>query len=157
VRYLVPLGALTGIALGFLLVGRYRPLSPRLGTVLRVVTVLPLVASGTLHLLRPMLFVPLVPPPFPPQAWLIVVTGLAELLGGAGLWSPATRRTAAVCLALLMIAIFPANIYIAGQRVAGITMPGVPVRFTMQAVYLVLLLVAGWGLPTRRARPGARG
>ena len=114
---------------------------------LRLAGAAPLVASGLLHLARPALFVPLLPPPFPPQPWVIVATGLPELLGAAGLLVPQTRRLASLCLAVLMIAIFPANIHIAGQTVSGIRMPGVPVRTAMQAAYIALLLLAGWGMP----------
>ncbi len=117
---------------------------------LRLAAAVPLVGSGLLHLARPAMFVALLPPPFPRQAWLIVATGIPELLGAAGLFVPRTRKTAAVCLALLMIAITPANIYIAGQTVSGIAMPSIPVRTTMQAVYILLLLAAGWGMPQWR-------
>ncbi len=36
---------------------------------------------------------------------------MLELLGAAGLLLPATRAAAAVCLLLLMLAMFPANVY----------------------------------------------
>jgi uncharacterized membrane protein len=93
------------------------------------------------------MFVALLPPPFPRQAWLIVLTGLPELLGAAGLWLPRTRKTASVCLAVFLIAIFPANIYVAGQTVAGLPMPRIPTRLAMQAAYILLVLIAGWGVP----------
>jgi uncharacterized membrane protein len=51
-----------------------------------------------------------------------------------------------------MIVIFPANVYAAGRNVGGLHMPSVPVRLAMQIVYIVLLLMAGWGLP-KRTRP----
>ncbi len=78
---------------------------------------------------------------------MIVATGVPELLGAAGLLVPRTRRLASICLAVLMIAIFPANVHIAGQTVSGLRMPGVPVRTAMQAAYIALLLLAGWGMP----------
>ena len=46
-----------------------------------------------------------------------------------------------------MIAIFPANVYSANQNVGGLHMPSVPVRLAMQVVYVLLLLIAGWGIP----------
>ena len=51
--------------------------------------------------------------------------------------------------ALLMIAVFPANVYAANKYVGGLHMPGVPVRLAMQVVYILLLLMAGWGVPGR--------
>ena len=149
-RYAVPILTLSALTAAFFLTLRFRPLPPRVALGLRIAAAAPLVASGTLHLLRPQAYLSLIPPPFPRQSWLIVATGLPELLGAAGLFLPATRRSAALCLSLFMVAIFPANVYVAGATVHGILMPTVPVRTTMQAVYILLLLAAGWGVPTRK-------
>jgi len=81
---------------------------------------------------------------------LVILSGVAELAGAAGLFVPRTKRVASLCLALLMIAIFPANIYVAGQTVHGMYMPTVPVRLLMQMIYIVLVLAAGWGRPVLR-------
>ncbi len=151
-RYALPIAALSTLTAAFFLTRRFRPLRPRLATTLRIVAAAPLLASGALHLVRPQAYLSLIPPPFPQQAWLIVVTGLPELLGAVGLFVPQTRRTAAVCVAIFMIAILPANVYVAGRTVQGLPMPGVPVRSAMQAAYILLLLVAGWGLPVRHRR-----
>jgi uncharacterized membrane protein len=151
-RYAVPLLALTAGTGAFFLARHFRPMGGKLGASLRIAATLPLVLSGTLHLLRPAVFVTLLPPPFPQRAWLIVLTGIPELLGAAGLGVPRTRKTASVCLAVFMIAIFPANIYVAGQTVGGLPMPQVSVRLAMQAVYIALLLIVGWGIPLVRAK-----
>ena len=58
-------------------------------------------------------------------------------------------------LALLMIAVFPANVYMAHYNVGGLHMPSVPARTAMQVIYITLLLMVGWGIP-RRAIWGAR-
>lgn len=42
---------------------------------------------------------------------LVTITGVLELLGAAGLLLPATRAAAAGCLLVLMLVMFPANIY----------------------------------------------
>ncbi len=76
-----------------------------------------------------------------------MLTGVPELLGACGLLVSRTRRPAAICLLAYLLAIFPANIYIAGRTVGGIPMPGVPARTLMQAGYMLLVLAAGWGLP----------
>lgn len=151
-RYAVPLGGLSCVAAAFFLVRRYRALAPKPALALRLLVAAPLVGSGLVHLARPQLFVALLPPPFPQQAWLIVATGVPELLGAIGLFVPQTRRAASACLAVFLIAILPANIYVAGQTVHGLPMPGVAVRTAMQAVYLLLILVAGWGAPVLGAR-----
>ena len=153
-RYAVPLLSLSAVAAGFLLLRRFRPgcfvpIRGKMDAAVRAVAVLPLVASGTLHLVRPQVFLSLLPPPLPRQAWVIVLTGLPELAGAAGLLVPGTRRAASVCLAIFMVAIFPANVYVAGQTIGGLPMPTVPVRTAMQAAYILLLLCVGWGVPVR--------
>ncbi len=117
--------------------------------VLRVVVVLPLVVSGVLHFSRTALMASIIPPFFPDRPQLVLLTGAFEFAGAVGLLLPAFTRVASVCLAVFMIAIFPANVYAAGQTVGGLHMPSVPVRLAMQVAYIVLLLVAGWGLPRR--------
>src|SRR5580704_2942042 len=72
----------------------------------------------------------MVPPIFPRPDLLVTVTGLLEILGSIGLFIPSTARAAAICLALLLIALFPANIHAAREKltIAGQPVPGIPVR-----------------------------
>jgi len=53
------------------------------------------------------------PPYIPLHTAMVRVSGAFEILGGLGLFIPATRRAAAWGLVLLLIAVFPANIYMA--------------------------------------------
>lgn len=115
--------------------------------ILRVLVALPLLASGLGHFTRTALFAAIVPPFFPFPSQLVLLSGALELAGAIGLLLPAFARTASACLALLMIAIFPANVYAANQVVGGMHMPSVPVRTALQVIYIVLLLTAGWGIP----------
>ena len=55
----------------------------------------------------------MVPPRFPRPELLVTVTGVLEILGAIGLLIPATAKLAALCLALLLTALFPANIHAA--------------------------------------------
>jgi uncharacterized membrane protein len=73
------------------------------------------VLTGVAHFAPPMRrdLIAIVPPRLPAPAVLVTVTGVLELLGAAGLLLPATRMVAAGCLLLLMLAMFPANIYAA--------------------------------------------
>jgi uncharacterized membrane protein len=118
--------------------------------VLRAVVMLPLVVSGIGHFTRTAMFATIVPPFLPYRPQLVLISGALELAGALGLLLPAFTRTASLCLVGLMIAIFPANVYVAGEVVGGMHMPGVPVRLVMQVVYILLLLIAGWGLRTKR-------
>ncbi len=69
---------------------------------------------GALHFVLPRMYVSMMPGWLPdwlpsPLA-LVYFSGVAEILGGAGLLIPATRTAAALGLILLLIAVFPANI-----------------------------------------------
>ncbi|MEO8520451.1 MAG: DoxX family protein [Acidobacteriota bacterium] len=68
------------------------------------------IAGGALHLLKPEIYRPVMPGWLPAHGLLILVSGVAEIAGGAGLLSPRTRRAAGVGLMLLLVAVFPANI-----------------------------------------------
>jgi len=71
------------------------------------------IASGTLHFTRPGLFRAIVPPALGHAAELVAVSGAAELAGGIGLLVPATRRAAGYGLIALLVAVWPANWYMA--------------------------------------------
>ena len=69
------------------------------------------IGAGTLHLLRPGSFVGMVPPWLPSPRLLVLVSGVCELLGGAGVLIPATRVAAGWGLVALLVAVFPANVH----------------------------------------------
>lgn len=71
------------------------------------------VVTGIAHFAPPLRrdLIAIVPPRLPAPGPLVTVTGVLELLGAAGLLLPATRVAAAVCLLVLMVAMFPANVY----------------------------------------------
>ena len=81
---------------------------------------------------------------------MVRFTGVLEILGAIGLFVPRTRRSAALWIAIMMVVIFPVNIYVAGQSYFGLQMPGVPVSLVMQMIYIWMVLLAGYGLPGRR-------
>lgn len=96
--------------------------------------------TGVTHFTTPERFLPMMPPFLPAHATMVAVSGVAELAGGFGLLIPKSRRLAGVGLILLLLAIFPANIYVA---VTGKTVAGMPlaawyywVRLPFQFVYI---------------------
>ncbi|ADV67101.1 DoxX family protein [Deinococcus maricopensis] len=68
------------------------------------------ITAGTLHFLRPAFFDAIVPPPLPARP-ATLLSGAAELTGGLGLLYRPTRRAASVGLMALLVAVFPANVY----------------------------------------------
>lgn len=67
--------------------------------------------SGLLHLLRPRVFEGIIPAPLRRyRRALVHASGVVELVCAAGLVHPATRGTAGLASAGLLIAVFPANV-----------------------------------------------
>ncbi|WP_420455226.1 DoxX family protein [Rubrivirga sp.] len=73
------------------------------------------VGAGVLHWIKPRLFEAIVPPSLPAPRVLVLVSGVAEILGGLGLLVPAVRPWAGWGLAALLVAVFPANLYMARE------------------------------------------
>ncbi|MFC4452849.1 DoxX family protein [Deinococcus sonorensis] len=71
------------------------------------------VGAGTLHLATPEPFERIVPAWVPSARAAVLLSGVAELLGGLGLLLPATRPAARWGLGLLLVAVFPANVEMA--------------------------------------------
>ncbi|WP_265447480.1 DoxX family protein [Flexivirga meconopsidis] len=78
--------------------------------------------SGIIHLVRPQVFEPIVPPQLPRARELVYVSGVAELACVAGLLTPRTRRLAGKASAGLLLGVLPANLQMtldAGRAVAA--------------------------------------
>ncbi len=86
-------------------------------------------------------FAQIVPPIIPYKDFIVLFTGFLEILGGIGLLIPQIRYWTSIALILYLIAVFPANIYGAQNRVPilGKTHPSVWVRFPFQILLIVLL------------------
>jgi uncharacterized membrane protein len=73
-------------------------------------------AAGINHFLSPRFYRAIVPPRLAHEAGrVVVVSGVAEILGGLGVLFPRTRRAAGVGLIALLAAVFPANLYMARE------------------------------------------
>lgn len=59
----------------------------------------------------------MIPPPFTGTLWMIYLTGVLEIAGAIGLLLPRLRKPAALCLVLMLITLFPANVYAALHQV----------------------------------------
>ena len=71
-------------------------------------------AAGIMHFAAPQFFERIVPPTLPLSArTATLISGAAEVVGGLGLLHPATRPVARWGLLALLLAVFPANIYMA--------------------------------------------
>ena len=86
-------------------------------TIARVVASMFYVGAGLMHFLRPAPYVKIMPPFLQWPLELVYVSGAAEVAGGLGLLAPTLRRAAAWGLVALLVAVFPANIYMALAQV----------------------------------------
>jgi uncharacterized membrane protein len=77
--------------------------------------------AGTLHFVRPRPYEAIVPPPFPKKE-SVAISGVAEIVGGLAVLHPATRRAGRWGLIALLLAIFPANVWMAvsPEKVPGL-------------------------------------
>lgn len=108
------------------------------------------VAAGVLHFLRPGGYARIVPPFLPYPLALVYISGVAEIVGGLGLLVPALRPWAGAWLVLLLVAVFPANVYmaVAPERAGlGIAPVWLWLRLPLQ---LVLVVWVVWAARTAR-------
>jgi uncharacterized membrane protein len=106
------------------------------------------VVTGVAHFVPPLRgsLVAIVPPRLPAPGLLVSITGGLEFLGAAGLLVPTTRFAAAACLLLLMLAMFPANVYAARMPNPPQSMTTrLPLRTAEEFVYLAAAVVVTIG------------
>ena len=84
----------------------------------------------------------MVPAVFPRPDLMVTVTGILEILGVIGLVIPAVARYAGICLALLLVALFPANVRAAanGLTIAGRPATPLAARTLIQIAFLTATL-----------------
>ena len=75
------------------------------------------IGAGMMHFIRPEFYLKLMPPFIPWHSAMVQLSGLCEILGGLGLLHPKTRRMAGWGLVALLVAVFPANLYMATNPV----------------------------------------
>ena len=79
----------------------------------RYVLALLFVLAGIWHFVHPATYLAIMPPQLPQPTALVYVSGVFEMLGGLGLLVRRTRRMAGWGLLALLVAVFPANVYMA--------------------------------------------
>lgn len=69
------------------------------------------VFAGALHFIRPDFYLKIMPPVLPAPLFLVYLSGAFEIVLGALLLIPKFARLAAYGLIALLVAVFPANVY----------------------------------------------
>lgn len=77
------------------------------------------ISAGILHFTKTSFYLKIMPPYIPWHLAMVQISGVCEILGGLGLLIPAVRGAAAWGLVALLIAVFPANIYMVTDPVAA--------------------------------------
>ena len=94
--------------------------------------------AGLNHFISPATYLSIMPPYLPAPLTLVYLSGAAELIGGVAILIPFFRIPAGWGLILLLVAVFPANIY-ALQN--GMAIGGQPVTRWMLVLRLPLQLL----------------
>lgn len=69
--------------------------------------------GGVMHFLRPRTYEAIMPPQLPLHREAVIVSGIAEIVGGAAVLAPRSRTFARWWLLALLVAVFPANVFMA--------------------------------------------
>ncbi|MQY17454.1 DoxX family protein [Nocardia macrotermitis] len=101
------------------------------------------ILTASAHFLRPRreALIVMVPERLPGPAALVTVTGILEFASAAGLLIPPVAPIAAICLALMLIAMFPANVRAARSGVGLKTVP-LPARTALQVIFIAACVLA---------------
>ena len=98
------------------------------------------VIVGIKHFIDPEYFLSIVPPYLPYHLELVYISGLFEILFGLLILFPKYRYYGAIGLILLLVAVFPANIYLAqskeAQEALGATQEIATWRLPIQGVLI---------------------
>jgi uncharacterized membrane protein len=114
---------------------------------LRIGAALFFIGAGANHFRSPGFYQQIIPPSFPSPHALVVISGVAEIAGGGGLLVRRLRPAAAWGLIALLIAVFPANLYMAihGDKFADLHLPTwlFVARLPLQAVFIAWVWFVG--------------
>lgn len=90
------------------------------------------VFAGTMHFVKPRMFIKIIPPYFPHPKVLNAVAGMFEIIFGLGLLFEPTRTISAIGVIFLLLAVFPANIYMYQKGAKGIPKWALFLRLPLQ-------------------------
>ncbi|EAY31544.1 DoxX family protein [Microscilla marina] len=99
------------------------------------------ILAGVYHFVQPKFYLKMMPPYIPAHKLMVDLSGIAEVVLGVGLLFEPTRHWAAIGVVALLIAVFPANIYMLTEKMAGRKFRKIPIGFLWFRLPLQLALI----------------
>ena len=101
--------------------------------------------AGTMHFVRPREYRAIMPPYVPYHREAVIISGTAEIAGGLAVVPRRTRALAGWWLLALLVAVFPANVYMATnpEDIKGLDLKRIP-RWALWARLPLQPLVMWW-------------
>ena len=105
--------------------------------------------AGINHFVMPAAYESIVPEGLPGKRALVYASGVAEIAGAVGVMYRPTRRWGATLLVATLLAVFPANVYMAINADDYPAVPGgratLIARLPLQALFVYWVYRAGFG------------
>ena len=118
------------------------------------------IGAGILHFTNTQFYLKIMPPYIPYHLAMVYISGAAEIAGGLGLLVPVVRRQAAWGLVALLIAVFPANLYMATNHIQVTSTPTPPAlawgRLPLQVLFIIWVLWCTKPDTLKLMKPSAR-
>lgn len=92
--------------------------------------------AGVMHFVMPRMFIKIIPPYLPKPKILNAIVGISEIILGLALFHPNTRSISAIGIIILLLAVFPANIYMYQKGAKGIPKWALLLRLPLQFVLI---------------------
>ena len=97
-----------------------------------------MITAGIMHFANPAFFLKIMPPHLPLHKELVLVSGIFEVLLGVLLLVPRSSRMAAWGIVALLIAVFPANLYLYQHQDILLASPIIHLlRLPLQGVFIL--------------------
>jgi uncharacterized membrane protein len=110
----------------------------RIKTISKYILAIFMIGAGTMHFVNPAFYLKIMPPYLPLHKELVLLSGVCEVLLGVLLLIPQTSRLAAWGIIALLIAVFPANLYVFQRQDV---LPAPPIvhllRLPLQGVFIL--------------------
>lgn len=108
--------------------------------------------AGLMHFIRPKPYRAIMPPYVPAHNEMVMISGAAEIAGGAGAFFPSLHKGVRWWLIALLVAVFPANLHMALHPGDIKGLPEIP-RWLLWARLPLQLVAIAWVVHATRKSP----